>query len=292
MTSRLALGTVQFGLDYGISNVTGITTPEECAKILFVANCAGVDTIDTAINYGSSEQVLGGLGMAGWRTISKLPSLPEGCLDIYQWVQDQVNSSLNRLGLDRIYGFLLHNPSQVFDAFGPKILDALFLMQRDGIVEKIGVSIYSPEQLARIYSVFKPDIVQAPLNLVDRRLVDSGWLDRLASDGVEVHTRSAFLQGLLLMERPGAYFEPWRYLWSVWQNWLGENPTISPVAVCLAYPLSFPSISRVVVGVNCVNQLNELLAASSNAEGIRCFPKISSSDNRLINPVNWSVTQG
>ena len=287
MTSRLALGTVQFGLDYGISNVIGRTSLEESEKILFAANRASVDTIDTAMNYGSSESVLGSIGVGGWKIITKLPSIPDGCVDIYQWVENNINDSLNRLGKDRLDGLLLHNPSQIFEEFGPKILDALSSAQRSGVVNKIGVSIYSPEDLIDIYNIFRPDIVQAPFNLVDRKLVNSGWLNRLTSDGVEVHTRSTFLQGLLLMKEPGAYFEPWRNLLTFWRSWLQDNPKISPVTACLAYPLSFSGISRVIIGVNCLSQFNEIISALSKIKEIKNFPAISSCDPNLINPAKW-----
>jgi len=156
----------------------------------------------------------------------------------------------------------------------------------NGQVERIGVSIYSPDDLAAVYPVLQPDQIQAPLNLVDRRLVDSGWLSRLADDGVEVHTRSCFLQGLLLMPTVPARFAPWQALWTRWQQWLASHPG-QAAAACLAYPLSYPEVARVVVGVDSLAQLTELLVAEKTSVADD-LPDLRSDNEQLINPSKWN----
>jgi aryl-alcohol dehydrogenase-like predicted oxidoreductase len=130
--------------------------------------------------------------------------------------------------------------------------------------------------------------VQAPFNLVDRRLHSTGWLQRLKNSGVELHTRSTFLQGLLLMsqnEMP-AKFAPWRELWNKWFRWL-EHSCYSPVEACLAFPLSFPEIDRVVVGADSHEQLAQVIKAA-NYHSITMLPDLQCTDEDLINPGNWS----
>lgn len=192
MSSRLALGTVQFGLAYGIANQIGQVSRGDAATILAAARAGGLDTLDTAIAYGDSETCLGAAGVAGWRIVSKLPTLPEDCAVVSDWVTMQLEGALRRLGVDSLHGLLLHNPRQLVGPAGNELAGALRKTRDNGQVERIGVSIYSPDDLAVIYPVLRPDLVQVPLNLIDRRLVDTGWLNRLADDGVEVHTRSCF----------------------------------------------------------------------------------------------------
>src|SRR5437764_1305987 len=111
MSSRLALGTVQFGLKYGVANVRGQIDREAAAAILARARSAGMDTLDTAIAYGSSEERLGEMGVASWKVVSKLPPADEPCPDPSQWVREMVQASLRRLNVARLDGLLLHRPS-------------------------------------------------------------------------------------------------------------------------------------------------------------------------------------
>lgn len=286
MKSRLALGTVQFGLAYGIANRRGQVSRSEAAEIFAAARAGGLDTLDTAIAYGDSEACLGEVGVTDWRIVSKLPTLPDDCPDVASWFTKQVDGSLRRLGVDRLYGLLLHTPQQLLGQNGIELAKALCNAREVGVVERIGVSIYGPGDLAVIYSTLQPDLVQAPLNLVDRRLVDSGWLSRLADDGVEVHTRSCFLQGLLLMPKVPAHFAPWQALWARWQQWLAAHPG-QAAAACLAYPLSYPEVARVVVGVDSLAQLTELLAAEKTSVADD-LPDLRSDDEQLINPSKWN----
>lgn len=285
MSSRLALGTVQFGLPYGVANRVGQVSRADAAAILAAARASGLDMLDTAIAYGESEACLGVLGVNHWRVISKLPTLPDDCPDITGWVKMQLDGSLRRLGVDRLYGLLLHNPLQLLGPAGRELAMALVKARENRQVERIGVSIYSPDDLVATYKVLPIDLVQAPLNLVDRRLVDSGWLSRLADDGVEVHTRSCFLQGLLLMPKVTAHFAPWQALWARWQQWLAAHPG-QAAAACLAYPLSYPEVARVVVGVDSLAQLTELLAAE-NTPVVGDIPDLRSNDELLMNPSKW-----
>lgn len=286
MSSRLALGTVQFGLTYGIANLSGKVNRTDAAMILAAARAGGLDTLDTAIAYGDSESCLGEVGVVDWRVVTKLPTLREDCPDVADWVAAHLKASLRRLGVNRLYGLLLHNPRQLLGAKGAELASALHAARASGQVERIGVSIYAPDDLAAIYPVLSPDLVQAPLNLIDRRLVDSGWLQRLSNDGVEVHTRSSFLQGLLLMPQVPARFAPWGALWTRWQQWLAAHPG-QTVAACLAYPLSFPQVTRVVVGVDNLTQLVELRNAEQMLPIAGDLPDLRSDNEELINPSNW-----
>ena len=196
---KLALGTVQFGLSYGIANQTGQITRREAKAMLKLALENDVDTLDTAIAYGDSEIRLGEIGTQGFRVVTKLPPMPEDCRDVSAWVNQQVSASFSRLGVTQVYGMLLHRPDQLLGPKGSMLFQSLQSLKENERVQKVGVSIYSPNELPALTSDFHFDLVQAPFNLVDRSLDSSGWLRRLREEDVEIHTRSAFLQGLLLM---------------------------------------------------------------------------------------------
>lgn len=287
--SKVALGTVQFGLDYGIANEAGQVSLYEAQRVLSLAKGNGIDVLDTAIAYGTSEEVLGKVGVDGFRVVTKLPSLPEDPNNIAHWVTEQVRDSLARLGQKTLHGLLLHRTQDLLGLHGAHLINALADLKNDGVVQKIGVSIYSPDELEVVRNKIKIDLVQAPLNVVDRRLQSSGWLDRLKDDGVEVHTRSTFLQGLLLMERSKIpqKFRRWLNLWDLWHEKLKVLGT-SPLVASLGYPLSLKQVDQVIVGVDSAAQLSEILQAAENAIKGPDTSFMTSADLDLINPSNWN----
>ena len=170
-----------------------------------------------------------------------MPALPKDCVDINSWVEENVKLSLKRLGIPSLYGLLVHRSESLLGNSGNKLINALKTIKLNGLVKKIGISIYDPSECEQVMNLARIDIVQAPLNIVDRRLVVSGWLSRLHSEEIEIHTRSVFLQGLLLMPRNKIpkIFDRWFRAWDQWSLELEKN-NLSAVEACLLYPLSLP----------------------------------------------------
>lgn len=286
---KLALGTAQFGSAYGVANRRGQVSVGEGSAILQLARSAGIDTLDTAMAYGDSEQRLGDIGVGSWKVVSKLSALPEQCRDIPAWVTASVRGSLSRLRIPHLYGLLLHRPGELLESAGTSVYQALVRLKDEGLVKKIGVSIYDPAELSALCSVYAFDLVQAPFNLLDRRLLDTGWLPRLAAQHTEVHIRSVFLQGLLLMsgDRRPPMFERWAPLWRAWASWL-DQAGLTPVQACLRDALSFPDIGKVVIGVDSLSHLKEILQAA-NGPAPRIPESVSTHDPDLLNPSRWKV---
>jgi aryl-alcohol dehydrogenase-like predicted oxidoreductase len=285
---RVALGSVQFGLPYGVANESGQVAPGEAARIVRIAADRGVDTIDTAIGYRDSERVLGDIGVAGFKVVTKLPALPQDVLDVSRWASEQVEGALTRLRAPRLHGLLLHRSADLLGPHGVALYRAMQAVKGRGLVGKIGVSVYTPDELGTLLASFAIDLVQAPLNLLDRRLQSSGWLARLNDAGVEVHTRSAFLQGLLLMprQRIPARFAAWSSLWDRWDRWADGDRRVA-LKACLAFPLSLPEVDRVVVGVDSAEQFEEILLGAVSERA--AWPDLSCDDEALINPSNWAL---
>jgi len=285
--ARLALGTVQFGLPYGVANRQGQVTLAEAARIIDHARACGLDTLDTAAAYGDSERRLGQIGVSDWRVVTKLPPLPPGCHDVEEWVESCARSSLERLRIPQVYGLLVHRAADLASAAGDKLFGALQRLKIRGIVGRIGASVYEPGELQAMVRHFPLDLVQAPLNVIDRRFEASGWLGRLKTWGTEVHVRSVFLQGLLLLPRGArpATFDRWRLIWDVWDRWLGETG-LSPARACLGFALRHPGIDRVVVGVENDAQLSDLLTCALPLPDEPPHGLVSG-DPELIDPSRW-----
>lgn len=286
--TKLALGTAQFGMSYGVANSTGAVELSEIKKILLLANSSQINTLDTAIAYGNSEKQLGMAGVRNFNVITKLPSIPDDCLSVSNWVESKISESLEKLHIEKLHGLLLHRPEQLHGAFGRQLYQSLKDVKQKGIVENIGVSIYSPTELDLIFEHHQFDIVQTPFNIVDQRIVSSGWLAKLKKLGVKVHSRSAFLQGVLLMSRSKLppYFDKWKPFLDKWHSWIAENK-VSPVWACLMFVAMFPEIDNVIVGIETVVQLKEIIEEFARNKPVT-FPDIQCDDVELINPSMWS----
>lgn len=285
---KLALGTVQFGLKYGVANQRGKTPDKEVAEILELAEVSGINLLDTAIAYGDSEQVLGTLGVGDFAIVTKLPPLPVAVDDVQEWVRSQVKNSLERLGVKSLYALLLHRSEDLSGKYGKRLIAALEHIKSSGLAKKIGVSVYAPSDLDSVMHLMSVDLVQAPFSVVDRRLETSGWLERLYALDIEVHVRSVFLQGLLLMQR-GAIPDKFNAWSGVWDRWCAELRKLNVTAsrACLGYPLTRPEISRVIVGCQTSAELKALLSDMSRLSNDD-WSFMASEDSLLINPSNWA----
>jgi aryl-alcohol dehydrogenase-like predicted oxidoreductase len=284
--TKLALGTAQFGLTYGIANPQPQIPYAEAKDIVDYAYSNRINVLDTAMGYGESEAQLGKIGVDNWKVISKLPEVPIG-VNASAWITSAVRSSLAKLKIESLYGLLLHRPAQLLGDRGLEINAALQSLKSEGLVKKIGISIYKPSELEGLLSIGEVDLVQSPLSVLDRRLITSGWLDRLVDYGVEVHARSVFLQGVLLMsaaQRPRK-FDRWSGLWDRYHDWIRESG-LSPLEACLAYVSSLPQVSQVVVGVNGLNHIQQILEAQIN-QTPNCLPELQTEDEELLNPLAW-----
>jgi aryl-alcohol dehydrogenase-like predicted oxidoreductase len=285
-TSKLALGTAQFGLDYGVTNHSGQTSQNDVSKILRLAQELGIGVLDTAAAYGEAERVLGSHETSKFRVVTKI-SLPPRAAELSEsWVVEQVEESLLRLRRPSLSAVLIHAPENLRGPHGARLISGLIKARESGLTEKVGVSIYEPRDLGWIFELLDPEIVQAPLNVFDRRLVSSGWLKRLSGRGVEVHVRSVFLQGSLLAEIKALpeFLMPWANEFYSFRKW-ADHQGLSPIEAALGFPLSFNGVDKIVVGVTSAQQLEEAVFASTAS--VIEYPTFSLEDSHLINPVNW-----
>ncbi len=290
--SKIALGTAQFGLPYGISNTHGQVDRTEMDKIWQVARGANITMLDTAIAYGNSEENIGATESVGFDIVTKLPPLPDAEISVTKWVQSQIKNSLAKLRRNTVYGLLLHNPADLLADNGDELLTALVNLKRDGLIKKFGVSIYAPTELDSLFSQipnFVPDIVQAPLNVIDQSIASSSWLTRLSEMSVEIHIRSVFLQGLLLQQpnERSVGFSRWSSVFAQFDSWSNAQQ-MSPLTACLGHVLSYPEVSQVIIGVTSTSELMQIIAASSG-DHVRAPQSLQVTDVDLIQPMNWNT---
>jgi aryl-alcohol dehydrogenase-like predicted oxidoreductase len=289
--NKLALGTAQFGMDYGIGSSPGKLSISEVKKILEYAKSTNIDMLDTASAYGNSEKTLGKLNVDEFHVVTKtrhfnVLKITDDDLTLLNRDFDQ---SLKDLKLDSVYGLLIHNADDLMKPGASKIIESIQNLKKTNKIKKIGVSIYENKHLNFVLENFDIDLVQIPLNIFDRRLIDNGMLKLLSQKGLEVHARSIFLQGLLLLEnssRPRK-FDRWDSLWKSWSEWLNDYK-ISPLEASIRYAMSFSEISKVLVGIDSVNQLMEIMDAAYGV--LPPIPnELYTDDSLLLNPSNWDL---
>ncbi len=285
--TKLALGTVQFGIDYGVSNTAGRVPVDEVECILDVAYEAGIRLIDTAWSYGEAEAVLGHLHAAErFDIVTKTAPVDDNG---YRGVAAEIGESLVRLELMPAYGVLVHAAADLLGEYGEGIAKLLVRSRDNGAMQHIGVSAYNAEELYAALEVLDADLVQLPVNVFDQRLVKSGVLTDLKARGLEIHARSAFLQGLLLMEPDAApaYFDPIRPRLAAWRMFCAERG-LSPLQAALGFVTGLPEVDRVIVGVESAQQLTQVIAASTPLDPTG-FDALALDDPEFVEPSRWRV---
>jgi aryl-alcohol dehydrogenase-like predicted oxidoreductase len=291
--ARLGIGTVQFGLEYGVSNRAGRPNEREVAAILVRAVEAGVGIVDTAPAYGEAEILVGRYLPSGHalRIVTKTPAMSVDTIDAQhgRQVLDTLAVSIDRLKVDAVHGLLVHQSDDLAKPGWQYLADAMAEAKARGWARRIGASAYDSDQLALIESRFRPELIQLPFNALDHRPVASGMLARLNAAGVEIHARSVFLQGLLLMT-PDAlpdFFAPLRRsIAGLQEKW--RQGGLSALEGCLSFALQRPEIDAVIVGVNSLNEFSEIEAAVSASTGPGIDIGIDETvDPTYLNPSGW-----
>lgn len=259
MSVSLCLGTVQFGLPYGITNQAGQVSEKEVRRILHLAAKSGIDFLDTAQSYGSAEYVVGNC----WppdvprRLISKLST--DSPSEVWE---ESFYTSLKRLKTNKLDSFLLHNSSDLLGPNSELLLNWLDGLRTRGLVDRIGVSIYEASDLEGL-PLNRLQLVQLPLSIYDQRLIRDGTVERLKDLGIAVHARSVFLQGLLLQSPslwPSHLSPTFRDHHARWLESLYQHGS-SPLAASLGFVRDLKGIEAALVGVLSSQELDQILQA-------------------------------
>ena len=293
---KIGLGAVQFGVDYGISNRWGKTPEDEVAAILRMAAESGIRIIDTACLYGSSEEVLGRCMPTdlSFDIVTKTPQFNK--LSIAEadaeHLEETFHASLAKLNKSFLYGLLLHRVDDLLTPGGELLMERMVELKRQGLVGKIGVSVYSARQIDEVLSRFHIDMIQLPLNVLDQRLLKSGHLGKLKRVGVEIHVRSVFLQGLLLMglQEVPDYFDGIRDRLEAYHRSI-RGKGLRPIQAALGFVAGVPEIDCVICGVNNRQQLREICEAARVETQPEEYVQFAIENEAMVNPALWRLEE-
>ena len=291
--SRLGLGTVQFGLNYGVANVNGQLAASEISTILLRAANVGVQVLDTAAAYGESEQILGQCLQASmdFRLITKTIPLRQAAIGTNELrkISEAFEGSLTKLRRNQVDTLMVHHAEDLLVQGGDTIFLKLNEWKASGQIKKIGVSVYDRQQIDQLFERFDFDVVQLPFSVYDQRLLQDGTLVRLASAGVEIHARSILLQGVLLM--------PSAKLPGHLANFVGHHDRylahlksiqVKPLEAAISFVNQHTEISVALVGVSSARDFDECISAFSYDRTLD-LADFAVEDARLIDPRSWTA---
>ncbi len=288
---KLALGTVQFGLNYGVTHGGGRVPEAEVRAILARAKTAGIDTLDTAAAYGDAESVLGTVAVAqSFRIITK--TQPFGPVAATQpdlaRIEARFFQSLETLAIPAVDGVLVHAVDDLLGPEGERLWQRMESWRSQGLVRRIGVSIYDRADLDAVLARFAPDLVQLPLNVLDQRLLRDGTIARLAARGIAIHARSLFLQGLLLQAPAECPPHLARLLPDLERWWTHcAQHGVSPLAAAIRFGLACQEIEKIVVGVHSTAHLDAIITAAHSDATTLDWPSLATQDSEAVDPRRW-----
>lgn len=285
---KVCIGTAQFGMSYGISNKSGKPSCEEVFKILEDAYQKGIRFLDTAHLYGDSEVRIGKYIKESSHLFQMTSKISEN-LD-YNSVIKKTENALKALGVDELYGLMLHDTA---DLKKDDVLKGLMDMKEKGIVRRIGVSVYSLEEAFEAFACNVFTLIQVPYNPVDTRFSNPKFLEICKKNDIEIHTRSGFLQGLLLMEKNAIPFKLKGVEGDIDRlDAIAQEEGLTRKELITLWILQTMWIDKWVVGINSFQELLELNQAIETKQISKdAVHRINNSfveiDNLIIDPSKW-----
>jgi aryl-alcohol dehydrogenase-like predicted oxidoreductase len=283
--SKLGLAAAQFGLD-GSGAPRGRPPAAEAREMLAIAGRAGLPAIDTAAVYGHAEQLL---GEAFPRPLPFSLIIPTARADRGpDFVEAEARASLRRLGVEEAYAVVVPMVSDLFGPHGEAVWTRLKKLRDEGLFAKVGVAVHASDDPVGVVKRLKPDLVQAPASLLDQRLLADGALSRIAGQGIEVHLRSIFLNGLLFLppDRVPSQLKGAAGRLSRVRRMIAEGRS-DPLQAALGFALSRPEATAVLVGVTSAAELSAVIAAAGSPPPDLDWDDMAIDDPVALDPSRW-----
>lgn len=285
MLKKISIGTANFGFKYGYFNDLKVKK-NNIFKILEHAEISGVKYLDTAIDYGESQKLIGEYGCKNFLISSKLPRYYKNSKAIDLFVNSHIEKSLNDLKINKIDTFFLHYPKDLDKNYGYKILESIQKAKKDKKINKIGFSVYQKNELLSLLK-YKPDIFQVPMNVFNQDFIDLKIFNSLKRKKIKIEARSVLLQGLLTLDKikfnkKNIKFKP---ILTKWDYWV-KRKKISKLEGCMKFINQIDFLDKFIIGINNKTQLEEILKI--NSEDKIYFPKyLKCLKKEIIDPRYW-----
>jgi len=288
MKNKIIIGSANFNQIYGEKK--NFIKNKEINKLLNFAKKNKINKIDTSPAYKKSEKIIGLFKKKKFKIISKIHKLPKNIKkkNIKNYIRNSATKSLKNLKVKKLECLLLQNADVLLGKNGNEIYKSIKDIKKQKFTNKIGLSIYDFTILKKIINKFKFDLIQVPFNILDQRLVKKGWLKKLKNKKIEVHVRSIFLQGILLLKN-NQLPKKLNYLkksWIIWEKWLKKNK-FDPLQICLSFVLRHKHLDGIIVGQNSLRQFEQILKSKIIKDNFQ-LPNLKIKNRKLIDPREWN----
>ena len=279
---KVVIGSANFTQNYGLNSKK--INLDEINKILTLAKKNKIKRIDTAANYLNDDSIFKKKNFK-FNIISKIQ--PTIKWVSFSYCKKELDIHLKRLN-HKIDIILFHDLKILYKKEGRLIFNNLNILKKKGYFNKIGISIYNPNCLSYLISKYDIEVVQCPYNLFDKRIINTGWFNKLKKRGIEIHARSIFLQGLLLNYEniKKKYFNEWKQHFNLLHKYLRKN-NISKIDYCIN-DLIQHNFDNIVVGIDSYKNLKQII----NFKPLKYQNKLvdfTINDLRLTDPRKWKI---
>ena len=281
LIKHFVIGSANFTQKYGTDTIK--INNNEIKKILELAKKNSIYKIDTAEGYLKDKNFFKNVDKK-FKFTSKI--IPDSKWISLEYCQKKLEDHFKVFKNNKVETLLLHDIQILLKKNGTKIFKNLEVLKKKKYFKKIGLSIYDTKYLNFIIPKFNIDVIQCPYNVLDKRIITTGWYDKLKNQGKEIHARSIFLQGLLVnkLVHKKKYFRKWNNFFVNWFQFL-ENKNISPIDYCLSDLLIY-DFDQIIVGINNSNNLKQIINFKTIDKNKMMNFKIN--DTKLIDPRKWN----
>ena len=282
---KIILGTASFNKNYGIFkkknekiNVTKLN------KLYYFCKSHKIAYIDTSPNYKGVEEIIGKSQLRKMRIINKI-EIDKNFNE--KNFREKINQSLYKLNCKKFYGLLIHNPQNINKKNIKLVISFLKRLKNQNIVKKIGVSIYDDNDINKFWKTWKPDIIQLPINILNRSLSKNNWIKNFRKYKIELHARSIFLQGILVSNLIPKKFKKFAKIFNEW-NKITDNKSKTKILYSLSYVKDYVGVKNLVIGFQNLEQLSIIMfLINKKFDNFNFLKKINSKSNILKDPRNW-----
>ena len=280
--NKIIIGSANFGLNYSHLNSYKKVDKKKIKNIIKFCEKNKINYLDTAYGYGNAQKIIGQFKKKQWKIITKIPKIrSQNSKKIRKLILEIISSSLKNLNCKSLYAVLFHDEKQLLSKNGNEIFKFLKYLKNKGIINKIGVSFYTPEILLKTLSNFNIDLIQIPINYINRDFINQKILKKIKKKNIEVHARSIFLQGLLLKKKTNdKRFKKFISYINKWHN----NNNISRLESSLNFFNDLNFIDKYIFGLESLSQLKQIIKTKKKL--IIDFPKFD--EKYIKDPRKWT----
>jgi uncharacterized protein len=290
-TSKIILGTVQFGLEYGINNNSGKPNQEAVCAILDLAYENKVRLLDTAEAYGNAQEIIGAYHKQSKNKFDVITKFSSKRNDLSSTLAERIYQDLQTLNISSLYCYMYHSLTD-FRTYYDKHKEDIKILKESGIIDKLGVSVYTDAEMDEVLSKKDLDLIQLPFNLLDNNSRRSDSIRKAKDIGIEIHTRSVFLQGLFFkdLDQLPVKLKDLKPALSKIKD-IAERNHLSLTELALNYVIQQPNIDKVLIGVDSTGHLSQDIGSMGNKISLQVLKEIDSINiehTDMLNPSNWN----